>query len=158
MFSAEFLSSYCFFSGAVSVFRSTLQKEGGVTESKAAADAFKSATAGMSKQDRTTFIEYMRWLFGEPGRFEREKRERYFAESNADDEFAKSGGHLIDEGRIIAVADFIERTGITLETLARKVCERRIFKIPDWVDGILPCHFGSDVRARHNQGVQPNAY
>ncbi|MEM4987221.1 hypothetical protein V8G57_07440 [Collimonas sp. H4R21] len=134
MFSSQFLSSYYFFSSAVWTFRDIGQADSSTSGNKAVVDAFKKATSSMSKQDRATFIEYMQWLSAEPARFERERRERDIAELEADDRVAKSGGQLIDKGRIISAIDFLARTGMTEDVLALKVSERRIFKIPDWVD------------------------
>jgi hypothetical protein len=134
MFSSKFLSSYCFFASAVATFRNTTHTDIGDPESEVVANAFKRATAGMSKQDRTSFIEHMQWLLAEPLRCERDRRERYIAELEADDRVAKSGGQLIDGGKIISATDFIARTGMTEDILALKVRENRIFKIPNWVD------------------------
>lgn len=146
MFPTQFLSSYCIFSAAVSAFRNTPEETRLVPEQREVKNAFKKATQGMSKKDEAAFIQYVQRLFQQPKNFESDRFDRYFAEHKLDHALAKSGGSLIEEGAIIIAGDFITATGISQETLAKKLRERLIFKMPDWVylvwgDDYFPAFF-----------------
>jgi hypothetical protein len=134
MYSTRFLSSYCLFTAAVSAFRSAVHLDRSDADTKAIADAFKKATAGMSEKDQKSVLEYLRWLIDQPRRFELIKIDRSSAERDLDYKLAKRGGWLIDDGGIIPADEFMARTGLTEEVLAEKVRERRLFKMPSCVD------------------------
>lgn len=146
MFSPQFLSSYCFFSAAVNTFQNSPEMARTVPEQKTVVNAFKKATQGMSEQDKKDFVDYMQCLLHLPKNFERDEFDRYSIEYELDRVLAKRGDCLIDEGHIILVDEFINRTGTSQDALAQKLRERRIFKMPDWVhlvwgDDYFPAFF-----------------
>lgn len=146
MLSPQFLSSYCFFTAAVSIFQNSPEMAKTGPEQKAVVSAFKRATLGMSEKDQKALIEYIQRLLHLPKDFERDEFDRYSTEHELDRVLAKRGDCLIDEGHIILVDEFINRTGTSQEVLAQKLRERRIFKMPDWVhlvwgDDYFPAFF-----------------
>jgi hypothetical protein len=134
MSAAQFLSSYCFFTAAVSAYQNTPENERAVPDQRAIVRAFKKATDGMSEKDQKPFIEYVQYLLQQPEDFKREEFARDFAKLWLDRELGKKGAKLIDGGGIVPVAEFIVRANTNHEVLTQKLRERRIFKMPEWVN------------------------
>jgi hypothetical protein len=133
MFSSQFLTSYSFFLAAVAAYRHTPEEARNAPDDKTVADAFNKATAGLSKKEQAALLMFVLRLIQQPGEFNRNRYHQEKIHAALDKEIAKQFPEIVDEERIIIEADFLARAGITKEDLSRKLRERRIFRIPDWI-------------------------
>ncbi|SMP51841.1 hypothetical protein [Noviherbaspirillum suwonense] len=133
MFSSLFLTSYCFFTAAVTAYQRTPEDVRGVPDVKTVADAFGRATAGLSKDEQTALLLFVLRLIQQPEEFNQNKSHRDKIESTLDREIAKQFPEIVNDKRIIVESEFLARAGFTKEDLSQKLRERRIFSIPEWV-------------------------
>lgn len=134
MLSSQFLSSHCIFAAAVNAFRNASEEARAAPEQRAVVNAFKNAMQGLSKDEEVGVVEYLQRLLQIPGNLESDKRKLNSAEHQIDFKLAKKGGVLIDGGNIILGDELISRTGWSQEVLEQKIHERKIFKMPHWVE------------------------
>ncbi len=133
MFSSQFLSSYCVFSAAVSAYRGMPEAARNAPEDKIVANAFGKATAGMSKKEQAALLLFVLRLIQQPEAFTRSKHHRENLELALDRELRKQISWLIEDEQVLIEADFLARAGITSENLSKKLRERRVFNIPEWI-------------------------
>lgn len=133
MFSPQFLTFYCFFKAAVAAYQSTPEDARNSLEGKTVADAFNKAIAGCSKKDQTALLQFLLRLIQQPEEFNQNRYHREKIESALDREIATQFREIVKDEHLIIEADFLARAGITKEDLLRKLRERRIFSIPQWI-------------------------
>lgn len=133
MFSDNFLTFYCFFTAAIAAYRAAPQEGKNLGEDESAANAFKKATAGMSKSQQTALLLFMLRLIQQPEQFSRDKEYRNKQEVTLDREIAKQFPEIVNHELILDEVKFLTRTGITKEQLSQKIRDRRIFTLPHWI-------------------------
>ena len=73
LFSKQFLTSYCFFSAAVTARREYSELTKGKLDAKTVADAFEKATHGMSKHEQKMLTQFALNLILLPEDYEQEE-------------------------------------------------------------------------------------
>jgi hypothetical protein len=121
MFSSQFLSSYYFFTAAVTTYRDCIEEMRIDPENKAVAEAFKKATSGMSKQEQTMLTQFLLRLLQLPEEYEQDRKQRYYLEADLDRESAVALAKLDHCNDVLNVDEFMARAGVTRDILADKL-------------------------------------
>jgi hypothetical protein len=133
MFTNNFLTYYCFFTAAITAYRSAPQDVRNLHDEETAASAFKKATAGISKTEQTALLLFVLRLIQQPEQFSQNRDYRYKTEAALDREIAKQFPEIVNTNRIIIETEFLTRSELTKEELSQKLRERRLFNIPEWI-------------------------
>lgn len=100
---------------------------------KTVTDAFRRATAGLSKNEQSDLLLFVLQLIQLPEEVNRNRIHRDKIELSLDRKIAKQFPEIVNAKRIIIESEFLARAEMTKEDLSRKLRERRIFSIPDWI-------------------------
>jgi hypothetical protein len=133
MYSAQFLNSYHVFSAAATAYRSMFKGVQISLDAKTVTDAFTRATVGLSKAEQTELLLFVLQLIQLPEEFNWNSIHRDKIELSLDRKIAKQFPEIVNAKRIISESEFLARAGMTKEDLSRKLRERRIFSIPEWI-------------------------
>lgn len=133
MYSFQFLISYCFFSTAAAAYQKMPEAIRNTYDAKAITDAFNRVTNGLSKNEKNELLMFMLRFIQQPEEFNRNKINIEKIESKFDREIGRQFPDIVNTKRIIIESEFLSRSGMTKEELSRKLYERRIFSIPEWI-------------------------